>query len=173
MLRRSNRRWYSFLSKLTVAYFNSILIKQWIIQSSEFKKTKKSRSSTGSFNKAEIKFMKKARKLFHKGNFVEAARCCTAAIVSANPHSSEEFTWRQSSYLFICFQKRNPNSENYLNRAICYLNSRKWNLAKNDLQTVLSKNPYHVRSNYLLGLVLLESKDFEAAVKHLQKGMKR
>jgi len=68
-------------------------------------------------------------------------------------------------------QKKNPTAENYMNRALCYLHSRNWDLVIIDLRRILVNNPYHVKSHYLLGLVSLELKDFNEAIRHLQRGM--
>lgn len=56
------------------------------------------------------------------------------------------------------------------NRALCYFNMGKWDLAAIDYQNVLRSNPKNARACYFYGLTLLKLNDYDEALKYLQKG---
>lgn len=57
----------------------------------------------------------------------------------------------------------------YTNRALCYLNQRRWSQAIQDARMALEKEPSLVKGHFYLGKALLEKGSLDEAIKHLQR----
>lgn len=57
----------------------------------------------------------------------------------------------------------------YTNRALCYLNQKRWDLAIRDAKQALEKEPILVKGHFYLGKALLEKDHLDDSIKHLQR----
>eukprot|EP00095_Tigriopus_kingsejongensis_P009525 maker-scaffold561_size136864-snap-gene-0.23 protein:Tk09525 transcript:maker-scaffold561_size136864-snap-gene-0.23-mRNA-1 annotation:"stip1-like proteiny and u box-containing protein 1" len=57
----------------------------------------------------------------------------------------------------------------YTNRALCYLNQKRWDLALRDAKQALERDPNLVKGHFYLGKALLERDGLDEAIKHLQR----
>jgi len=65
---------------------------------------------------------------------------------------------------------KNPSVPHYYtNRALCYLNLKRWQQAIQDARNALEKDPNLVKGHFYLGKALLEKDSLEEAIKHLQR----
>merc|ERR1712008_354875 len=72
-----------------------------------------------------------------------------------------------------CYTKailKNPSVPHYYtNRALCYLNQKRWPQAIQDSKMALEKEPNLVKGHFYLGKALLERDSLDEAIKHLQR----
>jgi len=57
----------------------------------------------------------------------------------------------------------------YTNRALCYLNQKRWPQAVQDARQALEKDPNLVKGHFYLGKALLERESLDEAIKHLHR----
>lgn len=57
----------------------------------------------------------------------------------------------------------------YTNRALCYLNQKRWSQAVQDARQALEKDPNLVKGHFYLGKALLERESLDEAIKHLHR----
>merc|ERR1711944_119124 len=57
----------------------------------------------------------------------------------------------------------------YTNRALCYLNPKRWPQADQDARQALEKEPNLVKGHFYLGKALLERESVDEAIKHLHR----
>lgn len=96
------------------------------------------------YNDKELK--DQGNKLFATRNYDGAIECYTKAIL------------------------KNPSVPHYYtNRALCYLNQKRWPQAIQDSKMALEKEPNLVKGHFYLGKALLERDSLDEAIKHLQR----
>lgn len=83
------------------------------------------------------------------------------------------FAARNYEAAIECYTKalmKNPSIPHYYtNRALCYLNQKRWPLAIQDAKQALEKDPNLVKGHFYLGKALLERDNLDEAIKHLQR----
>jgi len=57
----------------------------------------------------------------------------------------------------------------YTNRALCYLNQKRWPQAVQDARQALEKDPNLVKGHFYLGKALFERESLDEAIEHLYK----
>jgi len=57
----------------------------------------------------------------------------------------------------------------YTNRALCYLNQKRWASAIQDARRALERDPNLVKGHFYLGKALLEKDSLDESIKHLQR----
>jgi STIP1 family protein 1 len=71
----------------------------------------------------------------------------------------------------VLFQIKNPDVAHYFtNRALCYLKLCRWELACTDCRRALDMEPNLVKGHFFLGQALLETENYDEAIKHLMRG---
>jgi len=65
---------------------------------------------------------------------------------------------------------KNPSVPHYYtNRALCYLNQKRWQQAIQDARHALERDPSLVKGHFYLGKALLEKDSLDESIKHLQR----
>lgn len=86
---------------------------------------------------------------------------------------NKHFTARNYESAIDCYTKallKNPSVPHYYtNRALCYLNQKRWALAIADAKQALEREPNLVKGHFYLGKALLERDTLDEAIKHLQR----
>lgn len=68
-------------------------------------------------------------------------------------------------------QIKNPDVTYYFtNRALCHLKLLRWEQACTDCRRALDMDPTSVKGHYFLGQALMETENYDEAIKHLQRG---
>ncbi|XP_028143806.1 E3 ubiquitin-protein ligase CHIP [Diabrotica virgifera virgifera] len=100
--------------------------------------------STANLSDKELK--EQGNRLFNLRKYEEAVNCYTKAIIK-NPSVAHYFT----------------------NRALCYLKLLEWDQACMDCRRALDMDSNLVKAHFFLGQALLETDNYDEAIKHLQR----
>ncbi len=88
-------------------------------------------------------------------------------------HGNKHFAARNFDSAIDCYTRailKNPSVPHYYtNRALCYLNQKRWPLAAQDARRALEKDSNLVKGHFYLGKALLERESTDEAIKHLQR----
>jgi len=83
------------------------------------------------------------------------------------------FATRNYDGAIDCYTKaimKNPSVPHYYtNRALCYLNQKRWPQAITDAKMALERDQNLVKGHFYLGKALLEKDNVDEAIKHLQR----
>jgi STIP1 family protein 1 len=83
------------------------------------------------------------------------------------------FSIRKYEEAINCYSKaiiKNPDVAHYFtNRALCYLKLCRWELACTDCRRALDMEPNLVKGHFFLGQALLETENYDEAIKHLMR----
>ncbi|XP_018575235.1 E3 ubiquitin-protein ligase CHIP isoform X1 [Anoplophora glabripennis] len=82
------------------------------------------------------------------------------------------FNLRKYEDAISCYSKaiiKNPNVAHYFtNRALCHLKLLRWEQACTDCRRALDMDPNLVKGHFFLGQALLETENYDEAIKHLR-----
>lgn len=93
-----------------------------------------------------VEYKERGNKLFQNGRYEEALIAYTKAII------------------------RNSNDPSYFtNRALCYLNLKKWNQAEDDCRKALELDKKNIKANYFLGKTSIYLGQYDEAIKVLTR----
>ncbi|XP_059083548.1 E3 ubiquitin-protein ligase CHIP-like [Tigriopus californicus] len=86
---------------------------------------------------------------------------------------NKHFSARNYDSAIECYTQailKNPAIPHYYtNRALCYLNQKRWDLAVRDAKQALEKDANLVKGHFYLGKALLEKDHLDDSIKHLQR----
>jgi len=82
--------------------------------------------------------------------------------------SARNFDGAIDSYT-LAIMKNSNVPHYYTNRALCYLNQKRWQQAVQDARQALEKDPNLVKGHFYLGKALLERESLDEAIKHLHR----
>ncbi|KAJ8957443.1 hypothetical protein NQ318_004923 [Aromia moschata] len=100
--------------------------------------------STANLSDKELK--EQGNRLFNLRKYEDAINCYSKAIIK-NPDIAHYFT----------------------NRALCHLKLLRWEQACTDCRRALDMDPNLVKGHFFLGQALLETENYDEAIKHLQR----
>jgi len=82
--------------------------------------------------------------------------------------AARNFDGAIDSYTLAIIKNSNV-PHHYTNRALCYLNQKRWPQAVQDARQALEKDPNLVKGHFYLGKALLERESLDEAIKHLHR----
>lgn len=74
---------------------------------------------------------------------------------------------------YFQLQIKNPAVAQYFtNRALCHLKLMRWDQACTDCRRALDMDTNSIKGHFFLGEALVETENYDEAIKHLQRGNK-
>jgi len=110
-------------------------------------------------------------KLFLSRRYEEAISCYSKAIVCIKHNIFRLMYFEGFKKIFFYPQVKNGSIPlYYTNRALCYLKLGRWDSVIQDCRMALEYDNSWVKAHFFLGQALMETNNYEEAIKHLQRG---